>query len=85
MGANFSRFNGFVRSVVGDVPVDSEASVVNSLISRMDVPAQFSKMLIGVGFRTCVHRGECACVVSVCVAVLCYISKKETAVHFCVL
>ena len=33
MGANFSGFNGVVLSVVGDVPVDSEAPVVTSSIS----------------------------------------------------
>ncbi len=33
MGANFLGFNGVVLSVVGDIPVDSEAPVVISLIS----------------------------------------------------
>ena len=33
MGANFSGFIGVVLSVVGDVPVDSEAPVVTSSIS----------------------------------------------------
>jgi hypothetical protein len=33
MGANFPGFNGVVLSVVGDVPVDSEAPVVTSSIS----------------------------------------------------
>ncbi|BAD81404.1 hypothetical protein [Oryza sativa Japonica Group] len=47
MGANFSGFNGFVLSMVGDVPVDSEAPMMTSLISRMDLPTQYSKMLIG--------------------------------------
>ncbi len=32
MGANFPEFNGVVLSVVGDVPVDSEAPVVTSSI-----------------------------------------------------
>ncbi len=66
MGANFPGFNGVVLSVVGDVPVDSEtpvvtssdvpvdseAPVVTSSISPslQDLPAQSSKMLIGVGF-----------------------------------
>ncbi len=51
MGANFLGFNGVVLSVVGDVPVDSEAPVVTSSISPgFDLPAQSSKMLIGVGF-----------------------------------
>ena len=38
MGANILRFNSVVYSVVGDVPVNSEASVMTS------------KMLIGVEF-----------------------------------
>ena len=33
MGANFSGFNNVVLSVVGGVPMDSEASVVTSSIS----------------------------------------------------
>nr|BAD32946.1 hypothetical protein [Oryza sativa Japonica Group] len=33
MGANFPGFNGVVVSVVGDVPVDSEAPVVTLSIS----------------------------------------------------
>jgi hypothetical protein len=33
VGANFPGFNGVVLSVVGDVPVDSEAPVVTSSIS----------------------------------------------------
>jgi hypothetical protein len=40
--------------VVGDVPVDREHLWVQS-----------SKMLLGVGLRTCDHRDECVCVVSV--------------------
>jgi hypothetical protein len=71
MGAVFSGFNGFVLSVIGDVPVECACS----------------KMLIGGMRRThrvCVfedaHRGKicvrafiegrCACVVSICV-ILC--------------
>jgi hypothetical protein len=60
--------------LVGDVPVDSKASVLTLSIYRMDLPAQSSKILIGVEFA-CVHRGECACVVSVCI-VLCNSQKK---------
>ena len=48
----FSRiilgFNGIMLSVVGDVPVDSEASVVTSSISRC--VDSLSEVLIGVGF-----------------------------------
>jgi hypothetical protein len=50
MGVNFSGFNGFVLSVVGDVHVDSETPVVTSSNSRMDLPTQSLKMLIGIGF-----------------------------------
>ena len=35
MAANILGFNGVVHSVVGDVPVDSEASVVTSSISKI--------------------------------------------------
>jgi hypothetical protein len=52
-----------VISVVGDIPVDNDVSVVTSSILR-DLPAQFSKMLLGVGF-VCIHRDECVCVVIV--------------------
>jgi hypothetical protein len=38
----------FVLSVVGDVPVDSEAPMVTSSILR--ICRQSSKMLLGVGF-----------------------------------
>jgi hypothetical protein len=43
-------------------------------VSLEDLSVQSSKMLLGVGLHTCVHRDECACVVSVSV-VLCN-SKK---------
>jgi hypothetical protein len=61
MGANFPEFNGVVLSVVGDVPVDSEAPVLTFSIYqggfagphqsiKEDLLAQSSKMLTGVGF-----------------------------------
>ena len=34
LGANI-LFNGIVHSVVGDIPIDSEASVVTSSISKI--------------------------------------------------
>jgi hypothetical protein len=46
-GANSLNFNGVVLSVVGDVPVDSEAAAVTSSILRI---FRYSKMLIGIGF-----------------------------------
>jgi hypothetical protein len=33
-------------------------------VNLVDLPAQSSKMLLGVGLRACIHRDECACVVS---------------------
>ena len=35
MAVNFLKFNGVVLSVVGDVPVDSEALIVISSMSRI--------------------------------------------------
>ena len=58
MGANISGFNGAVLAVVCDIPVDSEVSMMTSLISKI-LPT--SKMLIGVVFPCVLHRGECAC------------------------
>lgn len=37
-------------SVVGDVPNDSEAHEVTSIINIEDLSAHYSKMLLGVGF-----------------------------------
>ena len=45
----FLRFNGVVISVVGDVPVDSEAIVVTLSISRC-AGTVFREVLIEVGF-----------------------------------
>ena len=67
MEANFPGFNSVVLSVVGDVSVDSEAPVVTSSISP--------GFITGPVFEDA-HRGECACVVSVCV-VLCNSQKKN--------
>ena len=50
----------FVVSVVGDVPVDSGALVVTSLILRI-CQLSLSEVLIGVGLRACIHRDECVC------------------------
>lgn len=46
--------------VVGDIPLDNKAHVVK---------------VLGQGLRTCVHRGQCACVLSIHV-VLCNSKKK---------
>ena len=51
----------FVVSVVGDVPVDSGAPVVTSLILRI-CRLSLSEVLIEVGLRACIHRHECVCV-----------------------
>jgi hypothetical protein len=66
-------------SVKGDVPVDSEASVVTSSISRpvgLVLRRSVLEVLIGVGC-VCVHRGECMRVyVSVCVCTI-FLKKKK--------
>ena len=78
MGANFQDLTAFVLSVVGDVPVDSEAPTVTSSISRI-CRLSLSEVLIGVGLRACIHRNECACVfVSVCVCTVFLKKKKAT-------
>jgi hypothetical protein len=43
-----------VLSVVGEVPVDSEAPIYGDFVNLEDSPAQSSKMLLGVGFA-CVY------------------------------
>jgi hypothetical protein len=48
---NFLIFNDVVFLVVDDVPVDSEAC---DFVNLDDLPAQYSKMLIRLGFA-CVH------------------------------
>jgi len=48
MEANILGFNSVVYSVGGDVSVDSEAC--SDFVNLEDLSAQFSKMLIGVGF-----------------------------------
>ena len=60
MGANILGFNGVVYSVVGDVPVDSEAPVVTSSISRICRPS-LRRWSQGQGLRTCIHRGVSEC------------------------
>ena len=54
MKANILGFNGFVLSVVGDVPVNNKVPVVTSSIFLEDLAALSSKVLIRVGFA-CVH------------------------------
>ena len=51
---------GVILSVVGDVPVDSEAPVVTSSISRM-YRLNLSEMLTSVGLRGYIHIDECTC------------------------
>ena len=58
----------------GVVPLDSEAQVVTSSFSRI-CRHSLSDMLIGVGLRVCIHRGECACVCE-CLRLYC-VSKKN--------
>jgi hypothetical protein len=59
-----SGFNSAILSVVGDVPVDSEASVVISSISRLAGPTHFFegaykgrvcvRAFVGVSVRSCI-------------------------------
>ena len=49
MGANILGFNGVVHSVVGDIPVDSEAPMCD-FVNLEDLPVQSSKMLIRIRF-----------------------------------
>jgi hypothetical protein len=53
MGANLSGFNVFVLSMVGDISVDSEASIYGDFNNLEDLPGQSSKMLLGVGLHVC--------------------------------
>ncbi|KAF8760449.1 hypothetical protein HU200_010160 [Digitaria exilis] len=63
----FQDLTGAILSVVGNVPVGSEAPVVTSSIWRICRPS-LSEVLIGVGLRAYVCRGKCAFVyMSVCV------------------
>jgi hypothetical protein len=58
----------FVLSVVGDVPVDSEAPPVTARLSGFNGVCAFSgrrRSRRQRGLRACIHREECACVVSV--------------------
>ena len=53
----FQNLTGTTFLVVGDVIVDSKVSVVISSISRIS-RLSLSEILIEVGLRTCIHRGE---------------------------
>jgi hypothetical protein len=49
-GSEFLRIlTAFVLSVVGDVPVGSEAPVCGGFVNLEDLPARSPKMLLGVG------------------------------------
>lgn len=66
-----------ILSVVGDVPVDSEALVVTSGISRSS-QLSISEALIGLDVCACVLRGEYSYVyMSVCVCTV-FIRQKKT-------
>ena len=64
MGANILRFNRIVLSMVGDVSVDSETSMVTSQ-SRKFVDSVFENAHRVEDLCTSDHRDHCACVVSV--------------------
>ena len=62
-----SWFNNFFSFMVRDVPVDSEAPVVTSLISRWYAIPIFWRCSLRYGVRAYIHSGECACIwVSAC-------------------
>jgi hypothetical protein len=66
----FFRFNGAILSVVGNVPVDRETSMMTSLISRFAGPIIISEVKCSHRDRVYMHafRGEYALLyVSVCV------------------
>ena len=68
-------------SVVGDIPVDSEVTVVTSSISKI-CRLSLSEVLIEVGLRVCIYRDECACVfVSACVCTV--FLKKQLYGQWC--
>ena len=50
MGANILEFNSVMFSGVGGDPVDSEVPIYGDFVNLEDLPAQSSKMLLGVGF-----------------------------------
>jgi hypothetical protein len=67
VGANILGFNGVVLSVLRDALVNN-GRLWSLHQSRLeDLPAQSSKVLIGVGFVFVHSWCECACVVSVCI------------------
>jgi len=71
-----SRFNDTMLSLVGDVPIDSEASVVTSSISKLAGSTRFfGGAHRSRGVYTCVHRGVFM-FVSVCICD--WISQKKT-------
>jgi len=65
VGVNIIGLNSVVFSVVDDIPVDSETHVVTLSISRIYKSVFKDDHRLGLGLRSCVHRGECAYVVSV--------------------
>lgn len=68
------ELTGTILSVVGNVPVDSEAHVMTSLISRI---YRFSllELLIGLGLHLCIRRVECTCICE-CLCLYCALKKK---------
>ena len=72
MGANILGFNGVVHSIVGDVPVDSEAPVVTSSISRI--------CIVGSVFKDA-HRGRVCVRVFIGVSVRAYCERLRCTVY----
>jgi hypothetical protein len=79
---NFLEFNGVMLSVavVGDVPIDSETSMVTSSILRI-YRLNLLEVLIRVGSCACFHMGECVCMfVSVRICILCLKRRMKDSV-----
>ena len=57
----FQDLTGTILSVIGDVPVDSEAPVVTSSILRIR-RLNLWEVLVKIELRVCIHRCECVCI-----------------------
>jgi hypothetical protein len=75
VGANFSEFNG-ACAFRGRRRFRRQRGVCGDFVNLEDLPTRSSKMLLGVGFRACIHRDECTYVVSVS-DVLCKSQKRK--------
>lgn len=72
-----------ILSVVGDIPIDSDAPIVTSSISRYVryVNSVFRMCSYRYGVYVCIHRGECTRAVSVCVCIV-FLTKLKLSFSF---